>query len=81
MWAQTSFLIGEAQHVDYLIEMTGKCHSQGSNSWTLAQILYMLNHHLSQKVKLIRICRFNHLIKTFNTPSRVDSSSLLIGEA
>jgi hypothetical protein len=32
MWAQTSFLIGEAQHVDYLIEMTGKCHSQGSNS-------------------------------------------------
>lgn len=59
MWAQTSFLIGEAQHVNYLIKMTGKWHSQGSNSRTLAQILYMLNHYLSQKVKLIRRGKFN----------------------
>ena len=33
----------------------------------LFQKLTMLNYHLSQKFKLIRTCKFNNLIKYFNT--------------
>jgi tyrosine-specific transport protein len=42
----------------------------------------MLNDHLFQKLKLIGICKFNHLINTLNTSPHVWAQTLfLIGEA
>jgi hypothetical protein len=41
--------------------------------WRL--ILFLLNIHLFQKLKLIRICKFNYLINTFNTFSCVGLKS------
>ena len=48
-----SILIGEAYHIEYLIEIEGEWQSQCSNLETLVSDT-MLNHHLSQKIKLIR---------------------------
>jgi hypothetical protein len=43
--------------VEYLIEMKGEQQKQG-----LTVRIQVLNHHLSQKLKLIGIDEFNHLI-------------------
>jgi hypothetical protein len=52
-----------AQYVEYLIEMRGK--NEGDKVQT-QNLLFdiMLNHHLSQKLKLIGRGKFNYLIKT-----------------
>jgi hypothetical protein len=39
----------------------------------------MLNYQLSQKLKLIRKSKFNHLIISLTPPSSVSSNFLLIG--
>jgi hypothetical protein len=38
----------------------------------------MLNHHLSQKFKLIKFFEFNHLINIFNTLPHMRTQTLLI---
>jgi hypothetical protein len=62
--------------VEYLIEM----RSKNERDKVQTQNLFfdtMLNHHLSQKLKLIRRDKFNHLINT----STLYSTTVIFGDA
>jgi hypothetical protein len=56
-------LICEAQHVEYLIEIGSEMIESRFDLTTFGSDT-ILNYQLSQKFKLIEICKFNHLTIT-----------------